>query len=271
MLYKIKHLIKKFRLFYALISFFKYKVWNPLKSGRYAYYLKYIFLIKHLECQKLKDLGIKEPKPFAFMDWRIGKGKDKAFRRYYLGFFQGQKCFVKIGKNDATVYNEFKTLSRLKANIFSFSPKMLIGKEDFDEQTTMVAVEFIEGLSKFTAPDNVASLQKLCSQALKILSELESNNLVHADIHKGNLMVCNDQLFLLDYGISKFINQDNAINYIARPGTFYRNVEDGRIYDDAYSFTKLIESLSLNFPTENIKELQEIYQRIDKINFKVTL
>ena len=45
---------------------------------------------------------------------------------YYtdLGYYQGKKCFVKIGKNDATVFNEFKTMSKLQGNMFAFSPNM---------------------------------------------------------------------------------------------------------------------------------------------------
>lgn len=249
----------------------KYKVVNPIKSGRYAYYVKYIFAIKHKECEKLNELGILHPTPINFMDWRIGKGKDHAYRRYYLAQYNGQKCFVKIGKNDATVHNEYLTLSQIPSGTFDFSPNLLIGKADFDENTTMLAVEFIEGLQKFTCPTEKSTFENLCKQFLHILDVLESQKLVHADVHKGNLMLCDNKLYLLDYGISMFMNQRNDINYVARPGTFYKIVEDGRIYDDAYSFTKLIDEIQTEYSIDNSEALRSIYQRIEKNCFKVTL
>lgn len=271
MLKKIKQLIKSTPLLYKLLSFIKYKVINPIKSGRYAYYMKYIFTMKGKECTKLTELGLSNPKPFHFMDWRIGKGKDHAFRRYYIAEYKGQKCFVKIGKNDATIYNEYVTLSKLPHETFDFSPNMLIGQEEFDENTTMLAVEFIEGLEKFSCPADLISFEDLCNQFLHILDVLQSQKLVHADIHKGNLMLCGNKLYLLDYGISMFTDQGNAINYVARPGTYYRTVEEGRIYDDAYSFIKLMEVLKPEYAIENSVALQKIYDRIDKNSFKVTL
>lgn len=271
MLSKIKHLIKNTPILYKILYFIKYKVVNPIKSGRYAYFIKYLFTMKRKECKKLISLGLLNPKPISFFDWRIGKGKDRAFRRYYLAEFNGKKCFIKIGKNDATVHNEFVTLSKLPVEVCDFSPNLMIGQENFDENTTMLAVEFIEGLQKFTCPTDIEKFNDLCEQFIHILDVLEAQNLVHADIHKGNLMLCEDKLYLLDYGISMFKEQGNNINYVARPGTFYRTVEDSRIYDDAYSFTKLIEALNTEYTCENVKALQNIYNRIDQNSFKVKI
>lgn len=271
MLKTIKSRIKQISFLYKPLYYFKYKLVAPIKSGHFLYYMKYTFSLKKIECAKLMLLGIANPKPIHFLDWRIGKGKDHAFRRYYLASYNGKKCFIKIGKNDATVRNEYLTLSKLPKDVIDFSPKILIGKENFDTNTTMLAVEFIEGLEKFTLPKDISTFENLCEQFIHILKVLESQNLVHADIHRGNLMLHNNKLILLDYGISMFKYERNDIDYVARPGTYYRIAEDYRIYDDAYSFTKLIESLQSDFSVETSNMLPLIYQRIDQNSFKVTI
>lgn len=271
MLHKLKKVVKSAPIIYKPLYFVKTKILYPIRSGHFTYYFKYTFSLKKKECAKLVSLGLDHPTPINFRDWRIGRGKDYAFRRYYLASFKGQKCFVKIGKNDATVRNEYETLSKISSETFNFSPKMLLGDANFEENTIMLAVQFVNGLSKFTLPDNKSDFEKMCNQFLNILEVLEAHKLVHADIHKGNLMLQGSKLYLLDYGISMFLDAGNSINYVARPGTFYRNVEDKRIYDDAYSFVKLIETLDSAYASENAEALQKIRDRIDKISFKVKI
>ena len=111
-----------------------------------------------------------------------------------------------------------------------------------------------------------------CREFLEILDALESRDIIHADIHKNNLML--DQqghLVLLDYGISMILRQDNSVDYKARPGTFYREKDGVRIYDDAYSFVMMLEGLGLPEQWKNAEIYRQVCDRVDGYTGTVTL
>lgn len=53
-------------------------------------------------------------------------------------------------------------------------------------------------------------------------------------------------LVLLDFGISMAATVDNTVNYLARPGTFFKEDDNNREYDDVYSFLKMLDSLGVD-------------------------
>lgn len=247
---------------YNMLSAFYQISFAPVVSGHAQYYLKYILAVKRKEIEKLKTYGLTDIVPLNHREWRIGKGKDGAFRRYYLAFYKGNKCFVKIGTKDATVSNELDILSSLKDVNIDFSPKYLIGDINFADCTVMVAVEFIDGLTKFEIPESEKSFDNICKQFNGILDKLSSYGVVHADIHEGNLMLCKSKVFLLDYGISMIKKRGNLIDYVARPGTFYITKYEYRIYDDAYSFVQLLSRQEVKEEFKHNLNYQKIVQRI---------
>ena len=75
---------------------------------------------------------------------------------------------------------------------------------------------------------------------------------------------------ILDFGISGCVGERNTVDYIARPGTHFREEDGIRIYDDAYSFVKMCERLDIS---ENYKvpSYNLIEDRIDKIILEVKI
>ena len=215
---RIKAFLKKVPGLY----FLKTKCYEPMRKGYFRYYFLYLRKDKFIDINGLTSAGITELKPINFTQWRIGKGKDNAFRRYYTGVFQGTKCFIKIGKNDATVKNELEVLRHEGMDTIAFSPKLLTGIGAFAENTAMLAVEYKDDLNPLQVISTKTGFADVCRQFVEILDGLENLGIVHGDIHKGNLMLHKGKLLLLDYGISKICNKPNGINYLHRPGTFYR-------------------------------------------------
>lgn len=266
----IKNHLKKNEKLYRMLCGFYDKWINPVKNGHLLYYIQYCKSMRGEEISILNDYGFKNIKPILWRTWRIGRGKDGAYRRYYLGYYQGKRSFVKIGYRDETVKNELEVLNKQITPI-SFSPQFLIGSMCFSEKTVMLAVEYIDGLSEFKIPSNKSDFSKICNDFIAILDELRVRGIVHADIHKGNLMVKKNKLYLLDYGISMVVNDGNTIDYNSRPGTFFIQNDHIRTYDDAYSFVETIVNLGASDEFINMCEFEDIKRRVGEFFFQVRI
>jgi hypothetical protein len=85
-------------------------------------------------------------------------------------------------------------------------------------------------------------------------------------------MLKGDELMLIDFGISYSENLENTVNYVARPGTYYKETENGtRFYDDAYSFVKMIEKLSPPATFLQSEQYLKIVERIGSYGFEADL
>ena len=230
-----------------------------IKNGYYKNMLCYLFGVYWGEKRALKRYGFLKSKLYKSTSWRFGKGKDGAFRRYYSAYYDGVRTFVKISKNDSTVKNEIKFAEYLKCVQPSFVTSTVTTALNFNNGFDMLAIEFCDDLRSFSIPKTEYEFEQLCDQFLGILDGLQSMKIVHADIHKNNLMIKDNRLILIDFGISYSENLDTSVDYSARPGTFYKETDDGlRFYDDAYSFVKMVEKLSPPVSFFN----GELYQKI---------
>lgn len=276
----LRELIRQFKWIHKPIScIFNYFIY-PVQNGYYSFMIKYLFCIKSKEFKALRNYGFKDIKPFKTRAWRIGTEKDHAHRRYYTAIYEGIKCFVKVALNDSTIGNEIAVAEQLKDKDLSFISKIIAVEKNFSGNKQLLATTFTSGLHPISEESiyndvEVVSSSKLltyCKQMKEILQALEELKLVHADIHKGNLMLdANDNLILLDFGISKFLDKDNDVQYRYRPGTFYRETAEGRVYDDAYSFIALINKYETCQEILNTNEYKAIFDRIDKISFTVKI
>ncbi len=265
----MRNVIKKNKYLYSLLVNIKRKIWVPVKQGKVSFYIKYCITTKTNETNKLKTYGLTDVKPFAYADWRNGKGRDHAFRRYYIATYNGKKVFIKIGIGDVTVANEYQIMKGLENAKVSFVAPMLCGDGRFDINTTMLAVEFIPNLTRFAIPVCYNDFKKMCEQFYTILAELNKRAIVHADIHAGNLMLQDEKIYLLDFGISKVKGIENGIDYRFRPGTFYRTTNNKRRYDDAYSFIQLLEKIGIKEEWKNSDSYKRITELIDNNCFDV--
>lgn len=271
---RIKELLRKMPILFAILSFAKYKMYLPLKRGQVFYYVKYLICERKGEIKKLKKLGFNGIKTFEPFSWRIGKEKDKAHRRYYKAYYYGEKCFIKIGKNDSTVKNEAQIYLDLINEKIDFIAKILYIDMNFSKNTVLVANKFIENMHSIGETSGIDEFKKICFLFCGVLDELKKKEIIHADIHKGNLMITQEKkVILLDFGISIKEKKENCVDYKSRPGTFYitRKNDGIRTYDDAYSFVKMIELLNVPDDWKNSSEFDLVRKKIGNYSVDVMI
>lgn len=237
---------------------------------------QYQTMIAGAERKKLKTYGFQRICYFNTPAWRFGKGLDHAYRRYYTAFFAGEKVFIKVAKNDATIANEILMGEKLLGDPILRGGQPVVSDKAFAEKTMMLAMPFETGLVSYSLPDSREAFEMQCKDFLSVLSALERLQVIHADIHQNNLMLNGQkQPVLLDYGISMIKGQRNTVDYRARPGTFYTETEKNgnkiRTYDDAYSFVMMLERLGLPEDWKDVPSYMQIQNRIGKLAETVEL
>lgn len=269
---KIRNEIYKHPHLVCIIRFIYHEIIEGFFNGYYLYMLKYLLTIKKKEFVALDALGFHDIKPYKTKSWRRGDELDRAHRRYYIAYYGSEPCFIKIAENDKTIQNEIEVANHIKDLQWSFVPATYLVEPNFMGSRKLLAISYKEGVHSI--PDDIAAeeLALLCVDFLEIHKSLLRANLVHADIHRGNLVLdANNHLLLLDFGISKFLDSSNNVDYVARPGTFFQVTEWGRIYDDAFSFIKMIERLTAFSKVSQAPELLAVSKRIGMGSFNVII
>lgn len=257
---KIKAWIRKNKWLHRIFSGVYRNTVYLAKTGYFQSMFHYILKIAGPEKKKLRTYGFERVKAYKSKTWRIGKGLDGACRRYYTAYYRQQRVFIKVAMHDATIGNEIAFAEYLQGRTPDFVCPAVLWDKNFAQETMMLSIAFMEGLSSLKLPQTQEEFATLCDGFSEILEQLNALQIVHADIHKNNLM-CDRQgkLVLLDFGISVIRGVENGIDYVARPGTFYKmRREDQRIYDDAWSFVCQMDALGI---PEEWKET-ESYRRI---------
>lgn len=268
----IREEVYKRPLLVKYIRFLYHDILEGIFNGYYMYMINYTFCIKKGEIDALKNLGFEEIKPYKSRAWRRGTELDKAHRRYYSAKYNNTLSFIKVAKNDKTIQNEINVAERIHNKEWPFTPKTLMTKSSFGGGCKMLAITFEENLHSIPDDASTDEIKSYIKEFLFIHKSLSEAKLVHADIHRGNMMLNSDNhLILFDFGISKFLDMDNEIDYVARPGTFYQKTKDGRLYDDAYSFICMIDSLSAHLDVLDCEEYREVKDRIGLSQFEVKL
>ncbi len=262
----LKKALKDLPILFSFLKLLYRRIVIPVMSGYFPLYFLYCLFVQKREVGKISSMGFTDVNKFLPDTWRYGKGKDKAFRRYYTAWKNGKKYFVKIAtKNDSSVQNEIEIQMVLSQKKYRWTPACIIANKDFCDDKSILAVEYEEGLRRFQLPSTEKEFDMICAKYVEILDELNTARLVHSDIHAGNLMMDEmNNLHLLDFGISRFIDKTNEVDYLARPGTFYQTIGKVRRYDDAYSFVSLMDKLKLPEQWENVHFYGEIEKRINR-------
>ncbi len=262
----IKKAIKKIPFFGTFIVFIYNKTVKRLKNDFFKNLRYYNINIKKKEISSLKLIGVTKIKKYSFDDWKFDSGLDHSYRRYYVGVFKGVKCFIKISKNDLTVFNEICVSEDLPA--YSFVPKTLFTDKSFNGGFLLVQERLFHLINlEFKTEKH---FDNVCVQFNNILDCFNTIALVHCDVHRGNLMIDkrSGRLFLLDFGISKFANKNNMVDYLARPGTFYQHFTKNnclfRKYDDAYSFVKETERMNVPPSWKECLSYQKICTKVGR-------
>ena len=243
-----------------------------VKNGYYKNMLLYFVKYRNSEKRALKKYGFRKSKIHNTHFWRYNDGTDRVYRRYYSAFLNDKKVFVKICKNDSTAQNEIKIYKYLASFDIPFLLKAESHSLDFNKGYSMLSLDFCTNLKPFAIPSTVDEFSNYCRQFLAIIGELNKIKLLHADIHKNNLVLNDkDELCLLDFGISISQNVENSVNYLARPGTYYIQNDNIRIYDDAYSFVKMVEQLNPRKEFLECDEYKQVCEKIDEFSIRLDM
>ena len=195
MLTKIKKRLKKhtkIRKFVRTIINYTYRY---VRNGYYKNMILYFLKLSKSEKHALQKFGFKDCRIYKTHFWRYNDGIDHVYRRYYSAYFNNKKVFIKICKNDSTAQNEIRISEYLTAFDMPFLTKAEAFSIDFNNGYSMLAIEFCADMKPFFIPKTIDAFSDYCIQFMKILDELSDARLIHADVHKNNLMVdCNDNL-----------------------------------------------------------------------------
>lgn len=262
-MYIIKEYLRKFPRFFKLLSWTKEKMIDPFTTGFVWNY--FWFKVKAIQKEKayLRKKNFQNIEVYKPRSWRFHEGIDGASRRYYKALFNGKVCFIKIADHDKTIENEINIGNYIRNYNFSFSPDTIFIDENGYAGGKILAQEYIDGLHEFVLPEEIDDFADICKEYLHILETLEQADIVHSDVHYRNLLIDSQgHLKLLDYGISIIKNKGNNIDYVARPGTFFIEKDQVRIYDDAYSFVKMVQKMSISNEFSLNNEFCNIKNRI---------
>lgn len=271
-MHNIKEYLRKYPIIFKVLSNIYQNFIRPITSGFIIYYLCYLYKDRRSDYYLLKRYKFKDIRQFRPRTWRYGKGKDNAFRRYYLAKLDDEKCFIKIAENDETVKNEIKIQKYLSSIEFKYTPTCKIADNSFNESIAILAISYIEDLKQIETPINSKNLDLICNEFINICDILFNAQIIHADIHKDNLLQKKDgSLMLLDFGISMANKIDNTVNYLARPGTYFKEFGNIREYDDVYSFLKMLGSLGLNEELKHTDSYKKIKALDGRYSRKINL
>lgn len=259
----MKQHLRKYPHLFKFLSVVKEWIVEPFTTGFVFAYIGYLLTKRRKEKTYLKKLGLTNISVFKPRSWRYNEKCDGASRRYYTTEYKGKRYFIKVAFKDLTIDNEIEIAKYLQGFEFKYTPKCFLIDESVYKNGKILINEFIDGLYRFEIPSSKIDFEKICLSFLLILSKLKSINLIHADIHPCNLLLDNDyNLVLLDFGISIIKDKKNSVDYFARPGTFYIEQDNNRIYDDAYSFVKMMEKLKISKDYRECDAYRNIENRI---------
>lgn len=269
---KVKEYLRKYPHIFKFLSAVKENITDPFTTGFVFNYFAYLLLIYRREKRYLLDNGFKNVHVFKPRSWRYHEGIDGANRRYYKAKYNNENCFIKIANNDMTIENEILVSRYMMHNQWTFSPKSLFIDSKQYQYGKVLALEFIDNLHQFALPYDIDVFRKICKSYFEILMQLRNAGIIHADVHYRNLLLNNsNELVLLDYGISVVASKNNNVDYTARPGTFFIQKGNVRIYDDAYSFIKMLEKLNVPDEFINTEEYKMIFNQVGVFSKEIIL
>ena len=227
-------------------------------------YIVLYYLFSHRKhVVRLSKYGLTNIKTHQIRRWlRVVRG-EKLVRFYYHAKLNNKPCFVKMAKQDSTLKNEIFINKYLTQCGATFAPRLLISDENYDKDTTMMVFETIVDVREFELPDNEATLESICECFEDIYKFFLEHGIVHGDINESNLLLSQDnQIILLDFGLASSLESDiSSLRDSVQHGYYYQFSANARIYDDAYSFLKMLDDSGV---PEAFKK-KECYQRIEKL------
>ena len=179
----------------------------------------------------------------------------KKSAKYFKVFDASGNCFfVKLQSEDKVrhEYKIFKYLEKHNLSSIDFYPKIYLSN------IGNFSYNVFEELDGVRINEKIILDFNLIGQMKKIGSFLSSIELVHRDIRPHNIIVVNETMKIIDFEHSSIGNEimDNNSNKLNK--NFSPN---GKIWDDAYSFKKIVEY----YVNKNLLEKNIDYAKLKKM------
>lgn len=222
---------------------------------------------------QLADYGLSDLQLYRTENWYIGDDSEGTIRKYYKGNYRGETCFVKLAQNDSTIRNEIFVNHYVTSCDLPFVPRTLTSDKAFDTNTSLLVTQFFADLRNFEIPTDEHLFERYCGEFIEIHKCFRQFQIVHCDISATNLLI-NDkkQLVLIDFGIGKVPGSEiYEIDYRAHDGHYYVTKGNSRIYDDAYSFLRMLDKAGLPDAYREMGSYRHIQQLVGTHQNKVLL
>lgn len=127
---------------------------------------------------------------------------------------------------------------------------------DVDEDNATIVMEFVEG--KVLKEIFKSNFKEFSIEIGRILGILHSSNIVHGDVTLSNFILTENQICIIDFGLSDFTNrtEDRGIDL----HLFLRNVESSFSSIAKDSFNYFIKGYS-----EKFEEYKEVIEKVNEI------
>jgi Kae1-associated kinase Bud32 len=178
--------------------------------------------------------------------------KDRIRKKYRI-----KQIDEKIRKKRTSLEFNLLTVSR---RIGVLTPKVL----DVDKKNNKIIMEYIDGkiMKEVFKESDKKSIKKICFEIGKLIGKLHSNNVIHGDLTTSNMIMKDDKIYFIDFGL----------------GFFSRKIEDQgtdlKLLYEAFKSTHLkilnicwgniIKGYKKEYSTadEVLKKIEEIQKRV---------
>tara|TARA_Y100000768_G_scaffold283875_1_gene218506 strand:+ start:3007 stop:3723 length:717 start_codon:yes stop_codon:yes gene_type:complete len=179
----------------------------------------------------------------------------KESAKYFKVFDSTGNCFfVKLQSDDKVrhEYKIFKYLDKHNLSKICFYPKIFLSN------IGNFSYNVFEELDGDRINKKIILDHNLIGQMKRIVSFLDNIGLVHRDIRPHNIIVVNDTMKIIDFEHSSINNEIMDNNSTKLNKDFSPN---GKIWDDAYSFKKIIDS----YINEGLLQENSAYSELKKM------
>lgn len=243
---------------------------SPLRT---SYLARYFELEHSIVVTALEQLGFYNIAPYRTDHWYIGDDGSDTQRKYYSALYDDKRCFIKYVANDSTIANEIFVNRYLTKKRIPCVPQTLFATYSDDDNTAILATEWLENISGFYVPESLDAFRAVLSEYLEILRIFSEKDITHNDVSDSNLLVVNgEKLMLTDFGIGHVPGSDRFfIDYVLHDGTYYQQQGMKRIYDDAWSFFRILEDAGIPDAFRQTEEYRRLLSQIGKHTYVITL
>lgn len=178
------------------------------------------------------------------LEWKILKKWQNEEYFYSILKYDEKLYFLKKSiqtknKIDETIKNELKIYNQIKGN--SFAPKLIY----YNLSKNYILYEYIDGVSIQKIKDKTYKKFYLL-QLADAINLLHSKKIIHCDIKPANILISKNKLYLIDYGISKFVGEKNFSGTIRYCSVEQLKKENASEWFDIYALGILIYELFTN-------------------------